>query len=157
MILITVGTQLPFDRLVKAIDDLVPSLSDAVTAQIGKGTYEPRNISWIRSIDPSEFDTMFSSARVIVSHAGIGTVLTARRFGKPIVVVPRLASLGEHRNDHQLATASQLEGRDGIYVARSTDELGELLLGELTAPSSVHVPEPAHLQLVSYLKSFIAA
>ncbi|MGO8484848.1 hypothetical protein AB9F39_37290, partial [Rhizobium leguminosarum] len=49
--------------------------------------------------------------------------------------VPRQAALGEHRNDHQLATVSQLVGRPGIYVAHPDDDLRNYLLEELDSPS----------------------
>lgn len=155
MILVTVGTQLPFDRLVKAVDTFANELSKPVLAQIGKGTYTPQNMKWIKNIEPKDFDNVFRDASVIVSHAGIGTVLTAKRFGKPIILVPRQAALGEHRNDHQLATVSQLVGRPGIYVANTDDDLRNYLLEELDSPSHEDLSEAGRASLVTYLKNYI--
>ncbi|MCA2409152.1 glucuronosyltransferase [Rhizobium leguminosarum bv. viciae 248] len=157
MILVTVGTQLPFDRLVKAVDTFANELSKPVLAQIGKGTYTPQNMKWIKNIEPKDFDNVFRDASVIVSHAGIGTVLTAKRFGKPIILVPRQAALGEHRNDHQLATVSQLVGRPGIYVAHTDDDLRNYLLEELDSPSREDSSEAGRASLVTYLKNYITA
>ncbi|MFF0950938.1 glycosyltransferase [Rhizobium leguminosarum] len=157
MILVTVGTQLPFDRLVKAVDTFANELSKPVLAQIGKGTYTPQNMKWIKNIEPKDFDNVFRDASVIVSHAGIGTVLTAKRFGKPIILVPRQAALGEHRNDHQLATVSQLVGRPGIYVAHTDDDLRNYLLEELDSPSHEDPSEAGRASLVTYLKNYITA
>ncbi|MBY4587594.1 glycosyltransferase [Rhizobium redzepovicii] len=156
MILVTVGTQLPFDRLVKAVDTFAKELSRPVLAQIGKGTYTPQNMKWIKNIEPADFDRVFFDASVIVSHAGIGTVLTAKRFGKPIILVPRQASLGEHRNDHQLATVGQLAGRPGIYVAHSDDDLRNYLLDDLDSPSHEDPSELGRASLVNYLKGYLA-
>lgn len=157
MILVTVGTQLPFDRLVMAVDTFAKELSKPVLAQIGKGSYTPQNMKWIKNIEPADFDTVFRDASVIVSHAGIGTVLTAKRFGKPIILVPRQAALGEHRNDHQLATVGQLAGRPGIYVARTDEDLKNYLLDELDSPSHEDPSEVGRTSLVNYLKDYIAA
>ena len=48
---------------------------------------------------PSEFEAVLREASVIVAHAGIGTVLKAYKYRKPIILVPRQAAFGEHRND----------------------------------------------------------
>jgi UDP-N-acetylglucosamine transferase subunit ALG13 len=157
LILVTVGTQLPFDRLIRAVDDIVPQFKWPGFAQIGKGAYQPKNLKWSSNVSPVEFDGYFRECRVIVAHAGIGTVLTARRFGKPIILFPRKASLGEHRNDHQLATVSQLEGRPGIYVARSENELHDLLSSDIAAPAADEVPSANRELLVSYLKNYITS
>lgn len=155
MILVTVGTQLPFDRLVKAADDVAPELNWHGFDQIGKGAYQPRNLNWSAIISPLEFDGYFRDCRVIVAHAGIGTVLAARRFGKTIILFPRKASLGEHRNNHRLATVGQLEGRPGIYVARSEAELRSLLSRDIEAPAAEDTPSANRQSLVTYLKSDI--
>lgn len=123
MILVTVGMQLGFDRLITAMDKLAPDLGMPVIAQTGKGTYQPQHMAARARIAPAEFETLVGQCRLIVSHAGIGTVLTAARCEKPILLMPRRASLGEHRNDHQRATVSKLAGRPGILVAQDETEL----------------------------------
>ena len=127
MILVTVGTQLPFDRLVGAMDALAPSLGVPIFAQIGHGGLAPRNMDWAPMLSGEEFLRRFAGATTVVAHAGIGTVLMAQRWRKPIVLVPRRSGRGEHRNDHQLATCAELRGRRGIYVADGIDDLAVLL------------------------------
>ena len=122
MILVTVGMQLGFDRLVRAMDTLAPSLDMPFVAQTGSGHYRPAHMERRERIAPAEFDALVREARVVVSHAGIGTVIAAQRAGTPIVLMPRRAALGEHRNDHQLATVRSLGGRPGILIA--DDEIG---------------------------------
>lgn len=125
MILVTVGMQLGFDRLIEAMDALAPGLETPVVAQIGRGSYVPQNMEAHTSIPPQDFEAMVAASKVIVSHAGIGSVLTAARHSKPIVLFPRRASLGEHRNDHQLATVANLSDRPGILVAETEGDLKE--------------------------------
>lgn len=137
MILVTVGTQLPFDRLIAAVDDLAPSLDQPVLAQIGKSDYRPRNIKVERFIAADRFYRLVEEASLIISHAGIGTVLTAQRMGKPVILFPRLAANREHRNDHQLATVNALRGRPGIYVAVDVDELKSLARTALAPPTEI--------------------
>ena len=123
MILVTVGMQLGFDRLIEAMDEIAPSLDMPVIAQVGRGTFQPQNMEVRAQIAPREFEALIAQSRLIVSHAGIGTVLTAARYSKPVVLLPRRANLGEHRNDHQRATADQLRGRPGILIADGEADL----------------------------------
>lgn len=129
MILLTVGTQLPFDRLVRLVDDLAVDLGHAVFAQIGAGSYKPRNMKYAAFLRPAEFDELIREAPFLISHAGIGSLLAAQRHHKPIVLFPRRAELNEHRNDHQLATVRALDGGVGVYVARTEAELRLQLSG----------------------------
>jgi UDP-N-acetylglucosamine transferase subunit ALG13 len=91
-----------------------------------------------------------------VAHAGMGSILTALEIGKPLVIMPRRAALGEHRNDHQLATAQRFAGRDGVAVAIDETEL-PLRLDELHDVSSQPRISPyAPDELVAALRAFIA-
>ncbi|CAN5415819.1 N/A [soil metagenome] len=127
MIFLTVGTQLPFDRLIRLVDDAALGLDEEIFGQIGKRSELPLNFPSSPNLDPREFERQMAAARVIISHAGIGSILSARKHRKPIVLFPRRVAFGEHRNDHQLATCAQLIGRPGIYVAYDDDELTQLL------------------------------
>lgn len=157
MILLTIGTQLVFDRLIQAVDEIAPSLDQPVFGQIGDSAYEPRSFAWARTLAPAAFEEKFRSASVIVSHAGIGTVLTAQRFGKPIILFPREARFGEHRNDHQLATCAQLAGRQGIAIAHTAEELRAVLQSGSLAPASAEELQAKRGVFVSELSKRIAA
>lgn len=140
MILLTVGTQLPFDRLVRIMDQIAPQIPDEIFAQIGKGDYIPNNFGYCRMARPDELAEKFRTASRIVSHAGTGSLLTARRYHKPIILFPRRASLGEHRNEHQLATCQQLDGAPGLSVAYDEGSLLSLLSGGVLASPSQQSP-----------------
>lgn len=152
MILVTVGMQLGFDRLIKAMDEIAPTLDEPVIAQIGPGAYEPHQMEAHRNIAASEFETLARQARLIVAHAGIGSVLTAQRAGTPIVLFPRNASFGEHRNDHQVATAKQLRRRSGIYVAEDPAQLAKIVHqspANLSTPPGAHQPSSKLLEEIT--------
>ena len=142
-IFVTVGTQLPFPRLIDAMDGIAPSLGREVIAQVGPGA-EPgrwRNLEVAPFLGTAAFAALAARAAVIVGHAGIGTYLTARSHGVPAVLVPRSAALGEHRNEHQRATARRLEGRPGLSIARDMEALGPLIQGALTHRVEDGAPE----------------
>ncbi len=127
MIFLTIGTQLPFDRLVNAMDSIAPSLDEEIFAQIGSSSIIPRNFKYAASLSPAEFGERFRAARIVVAHAGIGTILAGMEHQKSLVLMARRSSLGEHRNDHQLATISQMKRIRGIYEAEDAGQLGSIL------------------------------
>lgn len=128
MIFVTVGTQIPFDRMIRMIDEIAPQLNgEEIIAQSCDGLYHPVNFTTVRFIEPMRFEQLMDSARVIVAHAGIGTILSAMKRGKPLIVVARRADLKEHRNDHQLATAANLASEFAVAVADNSAELLEMI------------------------------
>ena len=77
---------MPFDRLIRMLDEIAPQLDEEIVAQVNGSGYLPRHINTIDLLPPDEFDRLFSSARLIVAHAGIGTIITAMQQQKPIII-----------------------------------------------------------------------
>lgn len=140
MILLAVGTQFPFDRLVRTVDEWAVSNGRAdIVAQTGRSAYTAKAITCFDFMDPPTFREYQRQATLFVAHAGMGSILTALEFGKPIIVMPRDHLRGEHRNGHQLATAKHMKYNEGIYVAYNETELKQLLsrIDSLKAPATV--------------------
>lgn len=156
MIFVTVGTQLPFDRLVRLVDAIARDLPGPVFAQIGSGNYRPSHMDWRATLKPHEFERFMRSATIVVGHAGIGTVLNARRLRKPVVLFPRRAKLGEHRNDHQLATVRALVGRPGIGIAMDGSALRSLLLNPDRIGTAHHGHVASREELKAALHEYLA-
>ena len=154
MIFVTIGTQLPFDRLIKIIDELAPQLNEEVIAQVYQCGFTPQNIKTVDFLAPDEFNTLFDKARLIISHAGMGTILSALQKDKPIIVFPRIAALGEHRNEHQLATARKFKEMRTVNVAMNEEELIPMLLnGNQTTLQ--HIGTYASPSLIQSIQKFI--
>jgi UDP-N-acetylglucosamine transferase subunit ALG13 len=134
VIFITVGSMFPFDRLIGAVDawaDVHPGLE--MLAQIGEGA-APRHLRWLRRMDQDAYAATVRDADLVVAHAGMGTVITAGRFGKPLVLLPRLAALCEQTTDHQSATANWLRGRPGILIADTAEDLAACIVAARAVP-----------------------
>lgn len=130
MIFLTVGTHEPFDRLVRAVDGWTAErdLGDRVFGQItDRAGYAPKAFRSVPNVDPAEFRDLCTNAEFIISHAGMGSILSALTIGTQIVVMPRRGHLGETRNDHQFDTVQRLGSRPGIHVAPTEDDLPALL------------------------------
>ncbi|HDY76085.1 MAG TPA: hypothetical protein ENH49_06130 [Candidatus Marinimicrobia bacterium] len=127
MIFLTVGTQFPFDRLVRAVDKAISQngFDERVFAQIGCSSYRPHNFDAISSLEKNIFDKHICDASCIISHAGIGTIMIALENNKPLLVMPRLKKYGEVVNDHQLAIARKFEQLGHILVVYDDEDLAE--------------------------------
>lgn len=123
MIFVTVGEQLPFDRLITAIDTNAAKMEQEIFAQIGHKSITPQHITCKDFITPKEYNEYFLQADLIIAHAGMGTIISAMEHNKPIIVMPRRCSFGEHRNDHQFSTAKRFGELGYITVAQDEQEL----------------------------------
>jgi len=157
VIFLTVGTQLPFDRLVQAMDAWAGAhAGEAVHAQIGPSELQPQHLKWCHFLPPAEVETLTRTARLVVAHAGMGSVLTSLRFCRPLVLLPRKAALGEHRNEHQHATAQRLANTPGVRVAWEVEDLPALLLAAPQSAPPPPLPRYAQERLIARLRHFIA-
>lgn len=115
---------MPFDRLIEGVDDIAAKHTDVkFIVQALNSTYNVKNIEVINFLSSVDFDNAINNAKLIISHAGMGTIITALVKKIPIIVMPRLVKFNEHRNDHQLGTAKQMDAGGYVYVAYDTDEL----------------------------------
>jgi hypothetical protein len=91
MIFLTVGTQFPFDRLVKAVDHLFDEglMPEEVFGQIGVSTYKPRHFETVVSLEKNTYDDRFQQASAVISHAGMGAITMALDQSKPLLVMAR--------------------------------------------------------------------
>jgi len=155
MIFVTVGTQLAFDRLIQAVDAWAATSDEEVVAQIGPTESKPVHMKWQQFLSPDEFGAYMKQARVIVAHAGMGSILTALQLQKPIVIFPRQAALNEHRNAHQVATAGRFKELQGIHVAMNETDLSGVLQNLSTLSAGNGVGPDASAELISTIRDFV--
>jgi UDP-N-acetylglucosamine transferase subunit ALG13 len=126
MIFVTVGNSIKgveFHRLIREMDVIARDLSEEVVAQVGYIEDPPRHLRSFSYLNYVEIMEYFKRASMIVGHGGVGTVIHALTYGKPLILVPRSKAYGEHIDDHQAELAHKLREREGIFVV---DEMGQL-------------------------------
>ncbi|WP_419815546.1 glycosyltransferase [Glacieibacterium sp.] len=158
MIFVSVGSMMPFDRLVQAVDAWAAAHPGTpVLAQIGNGKFEPRHAKFVRLMPVADYRRAVAEASLFVAHAGMGSIITAIEAGKPLLMLPRLQALGEHNTDHQLATVRNVGNRAGLHHVLTDAELGpaiDALLGqpgEAPAPISAFASE----ELLGNVRDFV--
>lgn len=131
MVFVVLGTQ-PFqmNRLLIMVDELIEhgKLKENVFAQIGSSNYVPKYFQYKRFLSQSEFDTKMSECRVLLTHCGVGTIISGLKKNKPIIVVPRLAKYREHVDDHQMEIAKTFEEKDYVLEYIDGKDLGDYFL-----------------------------
>lgn len=155
MIFVTVGAQMPFDRLVGWVDDWAAKHGrDDVIAQIGPSDFSPRRLRVIPFMSPPEFRARLEEADIVVAHAGMGSILNALELGKPTLVVPRHGEWDETRNDHQIATARRLSAEGLVLVADSPAEFERALDGLEHSAHEARIAREAQPRLIHRLQDF---
>ena len=104
MILVTLGTQdKSFERLVKEIDELKEKkiIKDKVIVQLGFTKYKSKHLETFDLIESERLNELIKEANLIITHGGVGSILSGLKFGKKVIAVPRLKKYQEHTNDHQ--------------------------------------------------------
>lgn len=151
---------MPFDRLVRAMDEWAGAHPQTpVAIQIGRGGFEPRHADFVRTLPLADYRARIAACRLFVAHCGMGSIISATEAGKPILMLPRLALLGEHNTDHQLATARHIGTRPGLFVAEDTDDLKRRASAMLAADAAPPAPIAPHAQpgFTAAIRAFIEA
>jgi len=153
MILVTCGSShLPFDRLIGAAGELLGG--GPVVIQHGPSTVRiagARNVDFLRMDRLTE---LVRDARVVVTHAGVGSILLALTNGKRPVVVPRRAALGEAVDDHQVECARRFERAGLVRLVENPAELGAAVA---SAVDGTYTPRERERPLVDELRSYVQA
>ena len=130
MILVTLGTQdKSFDRLLKAVDKEIKNgnIKEEVIVQAGYTKYESKNMKIFDYVEEEQLKKYIKDCSLMITHAGVGTILNGMENDKKIIVVPRLAKYKEHHNDHQVEIAEEFEREGYIIYLKKLNDLGETL------------------------------
>jgi UDP-N-acetylglucosamine transferase subunit ALG13 len=143
--------------LIDAMEELAPLLNgEQIIAQAASARKDLQHLELVEFLDPESFSQIFSEARLIVSHAGMGTIISALTEGKKIIVMPRIAERGEHRNNHQISTAAKMLSMNCVLVAYDKESLREhIFSNSYNCDNERKISNFASKSLVSSIEEFI--
>lgn len=130
MILVMLGTQdKPFNRILKAVarEKKKGNIKDKIIAQIGCTNFKDDNIKTFDFSSKEEIESLIEKARIIITHAGVGTITECLSKDKKVIVVPRLKKYGEHTNDHQLQITKEFALKGYVLPLYDTKNLSKAL------------------------------
>ena len=122
MILVTLGTQdKQFTRLLKKIDELINKgiIKEKVIAQIGNTKYKSKKMDIHQFFLIDEYEKLIKECDILITHGGVGTIISGLQYNKKIIAVARLKEHGEHENNHQLEIIKEFANKK--YLLDSTD------------------------------------
>lgn len=152
MILVTVGTnEARFDRMLLTLEATLPD--EELLVQHGPSPIRPPGATCVDYLPYEELVYAIRRARVVVTHAGVGSIMTALANGKRPVVVPRLQRFGEAVDDHQVELGRRLHEAGLVTLVENPCDVGAAL-GATDGSASVIELAPDR-RLVAELRDFV--
>ncbi len=152
MIFVTVGLMYGFKSLIREMDRIAGRTEEAVIMQIGNTPYEPKYAQYFRFATREEIDGLYNNARIVVCHAGVGSILTALQYNKPVIIIPRKKKDGEVADEHQIEISRELEKDGRIRTVYNIAELETVLM---RVPSNSFVKFEKDNSLAKELKKYL--
>ena len=128
MIFVTLGTQdKSFKRLLKGIDKAINDgfIKEKVIVQAGLTEYKSKNMEILKLIPMEKFNEYIAKCSILITHAGVGSIMTGITNHKKVVAVPRKEKYGEHTNDHQMEIASEFAKLGYIIMVDDPSDIGK--------------------------------
>lgn len=132
MILVLLGTQnKPFLRLLKKVEKLKKDgiIKDDIKAQIGSTNFKSKYITCFDYVKKDKLLEYIKSASIIITHAGVGTIIECLNENKKVIVVPRKKEYKEHTNNHQVQIAKEFEEKKYVISVYNLSKLDIALSG----------------------------
>jgi UDP-N-acetylglucosamine transferase subunit ALG13 len=159
MIFVTVGNHYQgFDRLLKKMDEITPRLDRKVIIQKGYSSYQPKHAEYFDFVSMDVSVECIKNADLVISHAGIGTIIVCKEHGIPLIIFPRRKKFNEHGTDHQMEIARALEERKEVHIhavyeaAQLEEKVKEVLKGQKRYASSGNA---GRTKLINTIRTFI--
>jgi beta-1,4-N-acetylglucosaminyltransferase len=160
MIFVTVGNHFQeFERLLRKVDEIAPRIPNEIVIQKGYSKYVPRNTKYFDFVPMNGATKYIQRSDLVISHAGIGTIILCKENGIPLIIFPRRKKYGEHGTDHQMEIAKVLEerGDKNIYIVYEENQLEEKIIEVVKKKEIVQAENRGRENLIKAIKNFIEA
>lgn len=131
MILITLGTQdKKFYRLLDAVQKLIDNkiIQDEVIVQAGcSSDFKSKDMKIFDLISLDEFDDLIKKCDILITHGGVGSIITGLKNNKKVIAAARLKKYGEHVNDHQVQIIENFTKSGYILSLDQFDNLDKII------------------------------
>jgi UDP-N-acetylglucosamine transferase subunit ALG13 len=130
LIFVALGThELPFTRLLKEIEILKKNgaIKEEVIIQTGHTPFKSEVLTIKPFLKFDEMEKLFDEARIVVTHAGAGSMINAIKKGKKVIAAARLKKYNEHNDDHQLELIEEFTNAGYILSWAENENLEEVI------------------------------
>ena len=159
MILVMLGTQNnSFERLLKKMDELIEKkvIDEKVIVQSGYTNYESKNMRIFDLIPQAELERYQEQADLIITHGGVGSIVSSIKKEKKVIAVPRLHRYNEHVNDHQKQIVEAFDKKGYIIGIQRIDELENAIIRvQNFEPKKYEEKEKRNQKILKIIEDFI--
>ena len=130
MILVLLGTQNnSFHRLLEEIQKNIDNgnIKEEVVVQKGYTKFESKDMTIYDELPIEKFNELIEKADLVITHGGVGSIISSVTRGKKVIAVPRLKKYNEHVNDHQLDIIQTFDEMGYIIGIQEVQQLGEAI------------------------------
>ena len=89
---------------------------------------EEKNITVFNMLKPEEMKKYIINSSIVITHAGVGTIMECIEHNKDIIVLPRKEENGEHVNNHQEEIAFEMEKNGLLYKVDTYEKMQEIVI-----------------------------
>ncbi|MFW5746491.1 MAG: glycosyltransferase [Nanoarchaeota archaeon] len=122
MIFVTVSNA-SFPRLVSYMDSLARQSDHEIIMQIGRTPCTPRFAQFFRFGSRSHLQSCCSSADIVITHGGAGSIIMAVRNGAACICMPRTRRMDKCRDNHQVELVRRLAAQGRVISVESLKDI----------------------------------
>lgn len=130
MILVLLGTQNnSFHRLLEEVQRNIDNknIKEEVVVQKGYTKFESENMTLYTQLPLDKLQQLIEKSDLVITHGGVGSIISSIQRGKKVIAIPRLKKYGEHVNDHQYDIIKSFNDFGYIIGLSCVEELEEAL------------------------------
>ena len=130
MIVVLLGTQNnSFYRLLEEIEKNIKdgTIKEEVIVQAGYTKFQSDKMRIIDLISKEQLEQFQDEADLIITHGGVGSIISSIEKGKKVIAVPRMHEYGEHVNNHQLEIVEDFNNKGYIIGIEKVEDLKQAI------------------------------
>lgn len=130
MILVLLGTQNnSFYRLLEEIEKNIKNgnINEKVIVQAGFTKFNSKEMEIFDFVSREEIEDLIEKANYIITHGGVGSILSSLQKGKRVIAVPRMEMYEEHVNNHQIEIVQKFNEQGHIIGITGVEELSNAI------------------------------
>ena len=156
MILVLLGTQNnSFKRLLEEVQKNIDNgnITEKVIVQKGYTKFESKDMEMYKELPGEKINELIEQANIVITHGGVGSIISSITRGKKVIAVPRLKKYKEHVNDHQLDIINSFNNNGYIIGIHNVEELGDALNKIKTFEPKKYIQNTG--KIISIVENFI--
>lgn len=146
MIVVSLGTQKQqFTRALELVEKADVIKNEEIVVQAGNTKYQSARLKMLGFTPLEEFEDLLEKSDLVICHGGVGTIFSALKKGKKVLVVPRLEKYGEHINDHQIEICEMLYDMGYINYYKDGEDFNEVLKNTINTEYRKYIPDESFM------------